>query len=133
MSNNINLQLNNALTMATTLDEMKMLLEVVQKDDKLPYLKVAFDVDTAINGFVEYFSKQIDGEYFSVWCKLYATLLDKTMQISTRPSPGDLPDSGINPRSPALQEDSLLSEPLEKPKEKTVSTWFRIRDISHVR
>ena len=31
------------------------------------------------------------------------------------PSPGDLPDLGINPRSPALQADSLLSEPLRKP------------------
>ena len=27
------------------------------------------------------------------------------------PSPGDLPKVGIEPRSPALQEDSLLSEP----------------------
>ena len=27
------------------------------------------------------------------------------------PSPGDLPDSGIKPRSPALQADSLPSEP----------------------
>ena len=27
------------------------------------------------------------------------------------PSPGDLPDPGIEPRSPALQEDALLSEP----------------------
>ena len=26
------------------------------------------------------------------------------------PSPGDLPDSGIQPRSPALQADSLLTE-----------------------
>ena len=26
------------------------------------------------------------------------------------PSPGDLPDSGIEPRSPALQADSLLTE-----------------------
>ena len=31
------------------------------------------------------------------------------------PSPGDLPDPGIKPRSPALQADSLPSEPLEKP------------------
>ena len=31
------------------------------------------------------------------------------------PSPGDLPDSGIEPGSPALQEDSLLSEPPGKP------------------
>ena len=27
------------------------------------------------------------------------------------PSPGDLPDPGIEPRSPTLQADSLLSEP----------------------
>ena len=27
------------------------------------------------------------------------------------PSPGDLPDPGIKPRSPALQADSLPSEP----------------------
>ena len=27
------------------------------------------------------------------------------------PSPGDLPDPGIEPRSPALQTDSLPSEP----------------------
>ena len=27
------------------------------------------------------------------------------------PSPGDLPDPGIKPRSPALQVDCLLSEP----------------------
>ena len=31
------------------------------------------------------------------------------------PSPGDLPDSGIEPRSPALHIDALLSEPPEKP------------------
>ena len=31
------------------------------------------------------------------------------------PSPGDLPDSGIEPRSPALQADALPSEPPGKP------------------
>ena len=30
------------------------------------------------------------------------------------PSPGDLPDPGIEPRFPALQADALLSEPLGK-------------------
>ena len=30
-------------------------------------------------------------------------------------SPGDIPDPGIEPVSPALQEDSLQSEPLGKP------------------
>ena len=32
------------------------------------------------------------------------------------PSPGDLPDPGIKPESPALQADSLPSEPPGKPK-----------------
>ena len=32
------------------------------------------------------------------------------------PSPGDLPDPGIEPRFLALQTDSLLSEPPGKPK-----------------
>ena len=31
------------------------------------------------------------------------------------PSPGDLPDPGIEPRSPELQADSSPSEPLGKP------------------
>ena len=31
------------------------------------------------------------------------------------PSLGDLPDPGIEPRSPALQADALLSEPPGKP------------------
>ena len=31
------------------------------------------------------------------------------------PSPGDLPDPGIEPRSPALQADSLQAEPQGKP------------------
>ena len=30
------------------------------------------------------------------------------------PSPGDLPDAGIEPRSPSLQADALTSEPPEK-------------------
>ena len=30
------------------------------------------------------------------------------------PSPGDLPDPGIEPRSPPLKADSLPSEPPEK-------------------
>ena len=31
------------------------------------------------------------------------------------PSPGDLPNSGIEPGSPALEADTLTSEPLGKP------------------
>ena len=32
------------------------------------------------------------------------------------PSPGDLPDPGIKPRSPTLEADALTSEPPGKPK-----------------
>ena len=35
------------------------------------------------------------------------------------PSPRDLPNSGIKPRSPALQTDSLPAEPQGKPSEKS--------------
>ena len=34
----------------------------------------------------------------------------------TFPSPGDLPDPGIEPKSPTLQADSLLSEPAGEPR-----------------
>ena len=40
------------------------------------------------------------------------------------PSPGDLPDPGIEPGSPALQADTLLSEPPGKPRDlQTSSPW----------
>ena len=39
------------------------------------------------------------------------------------PSPGDLSDPGIKPRSPTLQADSLLSEPSGKP----VSNLFALK------
>ena len=38
------------------------------------------------------------------------------------PSPGDLPKSGINPRSPALHVDSLPAESQWKPKDTGVSS-----------
>ena len=37
------------------------------------------------------------------------------------PSPGDLPDPGVEPTSPALQADSLSSEPPGK----TQENWIR--------
>ena len=36
------------------------------------------------------------------------------------PSPGDLPDPGIEPRSPTLQADTLTSEPPGNPKDLNV-------------
>ena len=45
------------------------------------------------------------------------------------PFPGDLPDSGIEPRSPALQADSLPSEPtgkLEADNNKKINKLFAV-------
>ena len=39
-----------------------------------------------------------------------------SITLVTFPSPGDLPNTGIEPRSPALQADSLPAEPPGKPK-----------------
>ena len=42
------------------------------------------------------------------------------------PSPGDLPDPGIEPRPPALQADALPSEPPGKPpiKAEVADLWY---------
>ena len=42
------------------------------------------------------------------------------------PSPGDLPDSGTESRSPVLLADSLPSEPLGKPPEVSIETSVHI-------
>ena len=43
------------------------------------------------------------------------------------PSPGDLPDPGIEPRSPTLQADALTSEPPGKPisRQETTKIWIK--------
>ena len=45
------------------------------------------------------------------------------------PSPGDLPNPGINPRSPALHADSLPAEPQEKPKNSGVDSLSLLQPI----
>ena len=45
------------------------------------------------------------------------------------PAPGDLPNPGIEPRSPALQVDSLTSEPPEKPKNTGVGSLSLLQGI----
>ena len=49
------------------------------------------------------------------------------------PSPGDLPNPGIEPRSPALQVDSLPAEPQEKPSNTGVSSLSLLRGSSQPR
>ena len=47
------------------------------------------------------------------------------------PSPGDLPNPGIEPRSPTLQADALPSEPPRKPTARKMSVYQNItRDSS---
>ena len=48
------------------------------------------------------------------------------------PSSGDLPDPEIEPRSPALQVDSLLSEPPGKPN-LAFWSWLVVQLLSRVR
>ena len=45
------------------------------------------------------------------------------------PSPGDLPNPGIEPRSPALQADSLPAEPRGKPKNTGVGSQSLVQGI----
>ena len=41
------------------------------------------------------------------------------------PSPGDLPDPGIEPRSPAFQADALPAEPPGKPSSSVITTLIK--------
>ena len=45
------------------------------------------------------------------------------------PSPGDLPNPGIKPRSPSLQADSLPAEPQGKPKNTRVDSLSLLQCI----
>ena len=45
------------------------------------------------------------------------------------PSPADLPNPGMEARSPALQADSLPAEPLEKPKNTGVGSLSLLQQI----
>ena len=47
---------------------------------------------------------------------VHGNLQARILEWIAFPSPGDLPNPGIQPRSPALQADSLPAEPQEKPK-----------------
>ena len=46
---------------------------------------------------------------------IHSVLQAKTLEWAAFPSPRDIPDPGIEPGSPALQVDSLPSEPPGKP------------------
>ena len=49
------------------------------------------------------------------------------------PSPADLPDPGVEPSSPALWADSLLSEPPGKPNKHNNFEHFKLCQMNEVR
>ena len=51
---------------------------------------------------------------------VHGILQARVLKWATIPSPGDLPNPGIEPRSPTLQADSLPSEPPGKP-------WYMLK------
>ena len=53
----------------------------------------------------------------------------RTLEWVAMSSPGDLPNPGIKPRSPALQADSLLSESPGKPKTTGVGSLVLLQGI----
>ena len=60
-------------------------------------------------------------------CSVHGILQVRILQAC--PPPGDLPNSGIKPRSPTLQVDSLLSEPPGKPKNTGVGSLSLLQGI----
>ena len=57
-------------------------------------------------------------------------LQERTLECLSFPSPGDLPDPGIEPGFPALQADYLLSESPGKPTEilnASKNSWTLLR------
>ena len=62
-------------------------------------------------------------------CAVHGILQARTVEWVAFPSPGDLPNPGIEPRSPALQADSLLAEPEGKPENTGVG---RLSLLQHI-
>ena len=53
-------------------------------------------------------------DYSMPSCSIHGILQARILEWGPFLSPGDLPNPGIKPRSPALQADSLLSESLKE-------------------
>ena len=49
------------------------------------------------------------------------------------PSPGDLPNPGIEPRSPTLQADALISEPPGKHSQNLVPLYLDVKEVDSFR
>ena len=62
-------------------------------------------------------------------CTVHGILQARILKWVDFPSPGDLPNPGIKPGSPALQVDSLPAELLGKPKNTGVGSLFLFQGI----
>ena len=60
---------------------------------------------------------------------LHGILQARILEWVAFPSPGDLPNPGIKPRSPALRADSLPAEPQGKPKNTGVGSLSLLQRI----
>ena len=60
---------------------------------------------------------------------VHGMLRARILEWEPFPSPGDLPNPGIEPRSPALQVDSLPAEPQGKPKNTGVGSLYLLQWI----
>ena len=60
---------------------------------------------------------------------VHGILQARTLEWVPFPSPGDLPNPGIEPRSPALQADSLPAGPQGKPKNTGVGSLSLLQRI----
>ena len=63
-------------------------------------------------------------DYSPPGSSIYGILQEEYWSGLPIPSPGDLPDPGIEPKSPTLQADALTSEPPGKPLETQQSLLF---------
>ena len=66
---------------------------------------------------------------FFLLIKHFVSLFYIFMGILPFPSPEDLPNPGVKPRSPTLQADSLSAEPQEKLKNTGVGSLYHLQQI----
>ena len=113
----------------------------------LHYLFLIFNYESAITHLQETWKIQNKVTYSSTTCQslicvqlfgiswTVACQAPSSMEFSRQqywsglpfPSPGDFPNPRIEPRSPALQADSLPPEPLEKPRSSIYYNYFLSR------
>ena len=67
------------------------------------------------------------------WTIVYEILQARIWEWVAVPSPVDLPNPGIEPRSPALQVDSLLSKPPGKPLTSVTSLIIKMFTVKTLR